>query len=317
MTFNVEPIVILCRDLEKTLESFVGKMGFRLDMIVPADSPSTAFVSGHGLRVKLSKRHDDNKRVISNADEHVNTGITVNFLKDSSWIKGRAGMEYRDLIPDRACGRIIASYIRLGTDGEVADYVHYHKVKFQMIYCLRGRIRVVYEDQGPPFWLEAGDCVLQPPEIRHRVLESFNKAEVVEIGVPAVHETWVEYEMELPTAGIDRERCFSGQRFVRHMAHNPDWLRNPTAGFEYQDTAISKATGEMADVRILRASIAKTPDAKIDDSRSKFLFVIKGELFVNSDLILAQGDSLFVPEAGEHILSLGEDAEVLSVSIAL
>ena len=41
-----------------------------------------------------------------------------------------------------------------------------------MIYCMKGWVRLVYEDQGEPFLLEPGDCVLQPPEIRHRVLES-------------------------------------------------------------------------------------------------------------------------------------------------
>jgi quercetin dioxygenase-like cupin family protein len=41
-----------------------------------------------------------------------------------------------------------------------------------MIYCHRGWVRVVYEDQGEPFVMHPGDCVLQPPGIRHRVLEA-------------------------------------------------------------------------------------------------------------------------------------------------
>ena len=52
----------------------------------------------------------------------------------------------------------------------------------------RGWVRLVYEDQGEPFVLKAGDLVLQPPEIRHRVLESSTGLEVVEIASPAVHE---------------------------------------------------------------------------------------------------------------------------------
>ena len=122
------------------------------------------------------------------------------------WIKGRAGMEYRDLIPGRLGGKVVASHIRLTPGGEVADYVHYHKVAFQMIFCFAGAIRVVYEDQGEPFWLRPGDCVLQPPEIRHRVLEAEAGSEVIEIGCPAVHETWVDHEMQLPTVEYRPER---------------------------------------------------------------------------------------------------------------
>ncbi|HEX3102389.1 MAG TPA: VOC family protein, partial [Pyrinomonadaceae bacterium] len=124
----------------------------------------------------------------------------------SDWVLGRAGMEYRDLIPGRLGGKVIVSHIRLTSGGEVPDYVHYHKVDFQMIYCKRGRISVVYEDQGPPFWLETGDCVLQPPEIRHRVLECTAGAEVIEVSMPAEHETWVEHEMELPTSELKPDR---------------------------------------------------------------------------------------------------------------
>eukprot|EP01052_Picozoa_sp_SAG31_P001309 SAG31_NODE_44_length_31168_cov_16.507290_19_plen_124_part_00 len=61
--------------------------------------------------------------------------------------------------------------------------VHFHRVAFQIIYCLKGWVRLSYEGQGPPFVLRAGDCVLQPPTIRHRVLESGDGLEVVELGV--------------------------------------------------------------------------------------------------------------------------------------
>ena len=90
-------------------------------------------------------------------------------------------MRYRDLVPDRQGGRFIASHIRIDAAGEVPDYVHYHRVHFQFLYCRRGRVRVVYEDQGPPFDFVAGDCILQPPGIRHRVLECSAGLEVVEV----------------------------------------------------------------------------------------------------------------------------------------
>ena len=81
-------------------------------------------------------------------------------------------MRYRDLVPGRLGGRYIASHIEIPDGGTVPDYVHFHDVVFQMIFCAAGWVRVVYEDQGEPFVLHAGDCVLQPPLIRHRVLEA-------------------------------------------------------------------------------------------------------------------------------------------------
>ena len=40
----------------------------------------------------------------------------------------------------------------------------FSQVGFQLIFCYRGWVEVVYEDQGAPFVLHAGDCVIQGPE---------------------------------------------------------------------------------------------------------------------------------------------------------
>ena len=40
--------------------------------------------------------------------------------------------------------------------GPVPDYVHFHKIRFQMIYCAKGWVRVSYEDQGEPFVVRPG-----------------------------------------------------------------------------------------------------------------------------------------------------------------
>ena len=73
-------------------------------------------------------------------------------------------MLYRDLIPDRLGGSaIVASHIRIPEGGPVGDSVHFHRVGFQLIFCYKGWVEVVYEDQGPPFVLRAGDCVIQGP----------------------------------------------------------------------------------------------------------------------------------------------------------
>ena len=138
------------------------------------------------------------------------------------WKVGRAGMRYRDLIPSRLGGRYIASHIHIPTGGEVPDYVHFHKVKFQTIFCYKGWVRVVYEGQGESFVMQAGDCVLQPPQIRHRVLESSNDLQVIEIGSPAIHQTIADLVLTLPTvsfprqieSGLDRHSVVSKTRFA-------------------------------------------------------------------------------------------------------
>ena len=127
---------------------------------------------------------------------------------DAAWVTGRAGMRYRDLIPGRQGGRCAASHIRIESAGPVPDYVHFHRVRFQLIYCYRGWVRLVYEDQGEPFVLETGDCVLQPPRIRHRVLECSDGLEVIEISSPATHETWADHELGLPTGEHAPERAW-------------------------------------------------------------------------------------------------------------
>ena len=194
-------------DLDKAIAHY-GADNYRLDMISPADDPREALLSSHEGSVRLVSRNT--------------AGATRTRVTTNEWVCGRAGMEYRDLIPDRLGGKVIASHIRLNEGGPVPDYVHYHKIAFQVIYCKQGQIRVVYEDQGEPFWLETGDLVLQPPEIRHRVLECTAGAEVIEITSPAEHETWVDHEMELPTSGIDGERLFGERRFFRHRTNGTD-----------------------------------------------------------------------------------------------
>src|SRR5215212_4971877 len=152
--FMTPTLTVADLDLEIDLHE---RRGYRLDMIMPADAPSEALLSKNGELIRL----------LLDLHRPAESTSAVRSERSDVWVAGRAGMMYRDLIPDRVGGRLIASQIRLARDGQVPDRVHYHKIEFQMIYCLRGRIRVVYEEQGEPFWLEAGDCVVQPPEIRH------------------------------------------------------------------------------------------------------------------------------------------------------
>jgi quercetin dioxygenase-like cupin family protein len=120
-----------------------------------------------------------------------------------------------------------------------------------MITVRKGWVRVVYEDQGEPFVMEAGDLVLQPPEIRHRVLESSAGLEVVEISCPAAHPTYADHGLDLPSGKGDPLRTWSGQLFLMHVAAETPWT--PFAGGEAQETGIGHATDGFADVRTIRS----------------------------------------------------------------
>ena len=158
-------------------------------------------------------------------------------------------MLYRDLIPRRLGGRYIASHISLPEGGPVSDWVHYHRIALQIIYVRRGWVRVVYQDGGDPFTMSEGDLVVQPPEIRHRVLESSPGLEVIEITAPAVHATYADHELRLPS-GNNPGRIFGGQRFLHHIATETLWV--PANGGEAQETEVEAATSGLADVRTVR-----------------------------------------------------------------
>jgi hypothetical protein len=66
-------------------------------------------------------------------------------------------MQYRNLLPGRLGGELVASHIRIPRGGLVPDYVHWHDIRLQLIFCYKGWVRVVYEDQGPPFVMQPGD----------------------------------------------------------------------------------------------------------------------------------------------------------------
>jgi mannose-6-phosphate isomerase-like protein (cupin superfamily) len=247
-------------------------------------------------------------------------GFVINRLNaaNGGWYVGRAGMEYRDLIPGRLGGRFIASHIRILEGGETQDYVHYHKALFQVIYCKTGWARLVYEDQGPPFLLEAGDCVLQPPEIRHRVLESSAGLEVIEVACPAEYETSADNELELPTRELLPNRIFGGQRFLRHRAHEASWEPWRLDGFDARDTGVGAATNGLAAARVVKSTSAITAPAGPHSGELLFLFILQGEIGIDSregNHQLLAGDSCVIPDGVDYTLHAGAGLEMLEVSL--
>jgi len=314
--------VVPCADLEAAIALYVEQRGFRLDMIIPADAPRVALVSRDGIRLRLEVSTDH--EAVAEAQPSP-AGFVLRRTGDhDAWPVGRAGMQYRDLIPGRLGGRMIASHIRIPDGGPVPDYVHYHMVGFQMIHCRRGWVRVVYEDQGPAFVMHAGDCVLQPPTIRHRVLESSPGLEVIEVGSPAEHETWRDHELALPTPHRHPQRSFGGQRFVHHIAAEAAWQHAGDAGFEFRDTGIAAATDGIASVRVLRA-LANTTAAPVRAARRNhgsdvvFLFVLEGQLQLSIDArgthALRADDACAVPAGADYAIEALAPCEVLEVSM--
>jgi mannose-6-phosphate isomerase-like protein (cupin superfamily) len=239
---------------------------------------------------------------------------------NDAWYVGRAGMQYRDLIPGRLGGRVIASHIRIPDGGETPDYVHYHKALFQMIYCKAGWARLVYEDQGPPFAIEAGDCVLQPPEIRHRVLESSAGLEVIEVACPAEYETRADHELQLPTREVLPERIFGGQRFALHRASDVSWRPWRLDGFEARDIGVAAATNGLAAARVVKSDSAITATSGVRAGELLFLFILKGALGIDSrgqgNHQLMAGDSCVIPAGMEYTLRAGGGLEMLEVCLS-
>jgi mannose-6-phosphate isomerase-like protein (cupin superfamily) len=350
-------VLLPCRDLAATLAFFTDRLGFKVNLIFPADSPHTAVVSGHGLTLRLetgapaapmtlrllcdlAALPDGTPHGMTSPDgtriELVEVRLPVevpagtqefvlsrlgNQAGGDDWGVGRAGMQYRDLIPSRLGGRFIASHIRIPVGGPVPDYVHFHRIRFQMIYCKAGWARLVYEDQGEPFLFHAGDCVLQPPEIRHRVLEASDGLEVIEIGCPALHETFADHAMTLPTPHLLPERDFGGQRFVRHVASEAMWLPWRVPGFEMRDTGIAAATDGLAGARVVRPRDGGAAKAMFQPHRGEFLFLfaLAGEAGIGSRELglhrLAVNDSCVIPAGVDYTLEAGAGAELLEVTL--
>lgn len=344
-------VVLPSANLPETIDFFADRLGFRLESIFPADSPAVAVMAGYGLRIRFQRDGHaapgtirleccDPGTVADGAPELVAPNgtrillvgddpplelpplepslVLTRLTGDDDWITGRAGMLYRDLIPGRLGGRYIASHIRIRDGGPVPDYVHFHKIRFQLIYCLQGWVKVVYEDQGPPFVMNEGDCVLQPPGIRHRVLECSSGFEAIEIACPADHETNVDHSLALPTLTVQANREFGGQQFLRHQAAGAIWGSWDAPGFECRDLSIASASGRIAAAEVVRTDGARETPAQTPDAELTFYFVLGGHFDLcsqgNDRQRLDAGDCVVIPAAMSYTLeNCADDLQLLAV----
>jgi len=340
------------QELRDDLPFYTKRLGFRLDSIYPADNPEVAVLSGHGLRLRLQKGASEaagtiriltddpdgfaggervlvapngtrieideaNPPMVLPATEHA---FVVRRLADQApWVIGRAGMHYRDLVPSRLGGAMIASHIRIPDGGPVPDMVHFHKVGFQLIFCINGWVDVVYEDQGDPIRLTAGDCFIQPPEIRHRVLHASDGIEVIEIGVPAEHVTEIDHAMVLPTPHLRPDREWQGQRFVHNAGAKGAFMPFRLPGFVARDTTINAGTKGVASVMVARPDGAPTGWTR-HAGDILFTFVMAGTMVLEGEgkdpFTLSRGDAFVIPPGmATHYAQPSADLELLEVSL--
>lgn len=342
------------QELRDDIPFFTKVLGMKMDMIYPADDPRVGVFSGHGLRLRIDRDATEapgTLRILCDDPDSFAQGqrmltapngtrveiderhppmvmpetvhsFVVRRLKDQApWVIGRAGMHYRDLVPDRLGGSIIASHIRIPDGGPVPDMVHFHRVGFQLIFCIHGWVDVVYEDQGEKMRLTAGDCFIQPPEIRHRVLEASDNVQVIEIGVPAEHVTEIDHEMQLPTPDLRPDREWQGQRFVYNRAEGAAWTPFRLPGFDSRDTTIAENTKGVAGVQVVRPAAQQvTPIWAAHDTDIHFSFVMNGSVTLEGEgrdpFPLEEGDAFVIPPGMKTRLSnASADLEVLEVSL--
>jgi hypothetical protein len=99
--------------------------------------------------------------------------------------------KYRDLGMAKATGGMVQAHVIRFVPPcrpEEVSKLHFHDVQFQMIYVLKGWIKTELEGQGAHL-MRAGSAWIQPPMIKHKVLDYSDDCEVLEMILPAEFET--------------------------------------------------------------------------------------------------------------------------------
>lgn len=331
---------ICCPDVSAEVEHFTS-LGWRIVDVFPADEPQRVTIDGHGLRIIVVRGSFLRSRIVVSGAQRptsvspngteivfglpelaqprlVSSPVITRATDSNAWHIGRAGMHYRDLVPDRQGGAVIASHIRIPTGGPVPDYPHFHEVVFQLIFCHRGWVRLAYESQGEPFVLHAGECVIQPPTIRHQVLESSDDLHVVEVGYPAEHLTIADHDFDFSAHPTDNGRTWNGQYFLRFTADDIRWTAS-AGGADEADTGIGRATGNRAGVRLVRTTeTASWTMDPIPDRRFAMVFVLEGRTAATiggRTTSLLDADSAVIPVGDGASFSGTPTATLLVVTI--
>jgi hypothetical protein len=118
--------------------------------------------------------------------------FTVSHLNEKTFKRDglRPYAKYRDLgIAKATRGLAQAHVIRLVPPcTDAVRKRHTHAVELQLVYVLKGWIKNEFEGHGEQLMRE-GTCWLQPPNIKHTVLDYSDDCEMLEIIVPAKFDT--------------------------------------------------------------------------------------------------------------------------------
>ena len=118
--------------------------------------------------------------------------FTVSHLNESDFkTRGlRSYSAYRDLGIAAATGGLATAHVirMIAPFTDELSQRHHHDVDFQLVYVLKGWFKSEFEGHGVHTMRE-GSCWIQPPGIRHTVLGWSDDCELLEIILPAEHET--------------------------------------------------------------------------------------------------------------------------------
>lgn len=118
--------------------------------------------------------------------------FTVSHLNEKDFKRDglRPYAKYRDLGVAKATGGLAQAHV-IRLVPPCTDEVrkrHIHAVELQLIYVLKGWIKNEFEGHGEQL-MRAGTSWLQPPNIKHTVLDYSDDCEMLEIVVPAKFAT--------------------------------------------------------------------------------------------------------------------------------
>ncbi|PPR11798.1 MAG: hypothetical protein CFH41_00673 [Alphaproteobacteria bacterium MarineAlpha11_Bin1] len=117
-----------------------------------------------------------------------NQKLSIVHVEDAKFVGDgmRKCFEYRDLgIRQATDGKFHAHVIRAIDREEEGIGLHRHnEVQFQMVYILKGSMRFWYEGKGEVV-AKQGTCILQPPAVKHDVLDWSDDLELLEVTSPA------------------------------------------------------------------------------------------------------------------------------------
>jgi uncharacterized RmlC-like cupin family protein len=118
--------------------------------------------------------------------------FTVSHLIDTDFKEDglRSYALYRDLGIAAATGGLCQAHVirLLSPCTDEVRKRHSHAAELQLIYVLKGWVKNEFEGQGTQM-MSTGSCWLQPPGIKHTVLDYSPDAELLEIIVPANFKT--------------------------------------------------------------------------------------------------------------------------------